>query len=288
MEKVKKVILVSGMSGAGKSSATRILEDMGYHIIDNFPVSLLHALVTRLEESTDPRDSHIALSTNSCDFSDFLHGLKGEGMDVQVLFLEAADNVLIHRYKATRRIHPLLLSNMANTLEEAISEERQMLSNVMERSFVRIDTSFMREAEMKKQLQQYFAKDTVPSFTISFVSFGYKYGVPLDADLMIDVRFLPNPFWVEKLRFHSGDEEEVYRYVMDHPQTKEFIRRLDAFLDYAFAQYGKEGKNHFTVAIGCTGGQHRSVAITNYLFMRYGTKYHCYKSHRDEKEWLHA
>ena len=152
---------------------------------------------------------------------------------------------------------------MANTLEEAISEERQMLSNVMERSFVRIDTSFMREAEMKKQLQQYFAKDTVPSFTISFVSFGYKYGVPMDADLMIDVRFLPNPFWVEKLRFHSGDEEEVYRYVMDHPQTKEFIRRLDAFLD-------------------------RSVAITNYLFMRYGTKYHCYKSHRDEKEWLHA
>lgn len=288
MEKVRKVILVSGMSGAGKSSATRILEDMGYHVIDNFPVSLLHALVTRIEESTDPRDSYIALSTSAGDFSDFLQGLKGEGMDVQVLFLEASDSVLIHRYKATRRIHPFLLSNMANTLEEAISEERQMLSHVLERSFVRLDTSFMNEAEMKRQLQQYFAKDTIPSFTISFVSFGYKYGVPLDADLMIDVRFLPNPFWEETLRSHSGNDEDVYHYVMDHAQTKEFVKRLDAFLDYSFAQYVKEGKNHFTVAIGCTGGQHRSVAMTNYLFKRYKNIYHCYKSHRDEREWLRA
>ena len=288
MEKVRKVILVSGMSGAGKSSAARILEDMGYHVIDNFPVSLLHALVTRIEKSKDPRDSYIALSTNACDFSDFLQGLKGEGMEVQVLFLEASDQVLIHRYKATRRIHPFLLSNMANTLEEAISEERQMLSRVLERSFVRIDTSFMNEVEMKRQLRQYFAKDTIPSFTISFVSFGYKYGVPLDADLMIDVRFLPNPFWDEKLRLHSGNDADVYHYVMDHEQTKEFVKRLDAFLDYSFAQYVKEGKNHFTVAIGCTGGQHRSVAITNYLFARYKPQYHCYKSHRDEKEWLHA
>ena len=286
MEKRKKVILVSGMSGAGKSTATSILEDMGYHIIENYPVQLLSLLVDIIENSLDPRYSYIALSTNANDFPEFLRGIRGEGIDVSVLFLDASDLVLIRRYKSTRRMHPLLLSNTANTLEEAIAVERQMLARTDMSSFVTIDTSFLTTKEVKRVLEQYFAKNAVPSFSISFLSFGYKYGVPLDADLMIDVRFLPNPFWVPDLRVYSGDDPQVYNYVMDKEETKEFCRRLLSFLDYAFTEYAKEGKNHFTVAIGCTGGQHRSVTITNYLYDHYKDQYRCYKQHRDEKEWL--
>ena len=286
MEKTKHVVLVSGMSGAGKSTAMSILEDMGYHVIENFPIQLLSRLVDMIETSTDPRYSYIALSTSAADFPVFLRTLKGQGIEVRVMFLDAADSVLIHRYKQTRRIHPLLLSNTANTLEEAIAVERQMLSQTNNSSFVTIDTSFTSAHDIKQMIEQYFSKDAAPSFSISFVSFGYKYGVPMDADLMIDVRFLPNPYWEPKLRIFSGNDDNVYHYVMDKPETQEFLKRLLSFLDYSFAQYVKEGKNHFTVAIGCTGGQHRSVAITNFLYDHYKTTYHVYKSHRDEKEWL--
>ena len=286
MEKTKHVVLVSGMSGAGKSTAMSILEDMGYHVIENFPIQLLSLLVDMIETSTDPRYSYIALSTSAADFPVFLRTLKGQGIEVRVMFLDAADSVLIHRYKQTRRIHPLILSNTANTLEEAIAVERQMLSQTNNSSFVTIDTSFTSAHDIKQMIEQYFSKDAAPSFSISFVSFGYKYGVPMDADLMIDVRFLPNPYWEPKLRIFSGNDDNVYHYVMDNPETQEFLKRLLSFLDYSFAQYVKEGKNHFTVAIGCTGGQHRSVAITNFLYDHYKTTYHVYKSHRDEKEWL--
>ena len=286
MEKRRKVVLVSGMSGAGKSSATSILEDMGYHVIENYPVQLLSLLVDIIENSVDPRYEYIALSTNANDFPEFLRGIRGEGIDVQVLFLDASDLVLIRRYKSTRRTHPLLLSNSANTLEEAIAVERQMLARTDTASFVTIDTSFLTTREMKRVLEQYFAKGAAPSFSISFLSFGYKFGVPLDADLMIDVRFLPNPFWVPKLRVYSGNDPQVYDYVMENEETKEFCRRLLSFLDYAFSEYVKEGKNHFTVGIGCTGGQHRSVTITNFLYNHYRTQYHCYIQHRDEKEWI--
>lgn len=285
MVKNKRVILVSGMSGAGKSTATRVLEDMGYHVIDNFPVQLVTLLVDMIETSTDPRYSYIALSTTAQDFASFLRNLKGQNIEVQVLFLEASDSILLHRYKSTRRMHPLLLINTANSLEEAIAVERQMFARNINNSFITIDTSFLSEKEFKRKIEQYFSKSRVPAFSLSFVSFGYKYGVPMDADLMVDVRFLPNPFWVVQLRPFSGNDKEVYDYVMDKPETKEFLERLLAFTDYAFAQYVKEGKNHFTVAIGCTGGQHRSVAITNYLYDHYKDQYNCYKEHREEKEW---
>ena len=287
MPKNKRVILVSGMSGAGKSTATRMLEDMGYHIVDNFPVQMVSLLVDLIETSTDPRYSYIALSTTAHDFSEFLRVIKGPNIEVQVLFLEASDSVLLHRYKSTRRTHPLLLMNTANTLEEAIAVERQMFARNINNSFITIDTSFLSDKEFRKKIEQYFAKSSVPAFSLSFVSFGYKYGVPMDADLMVDVRFLPNPFWVVRLRPFSGNDEEVYNYVMEKPETREFLERLLAFTDYAFEQYVKEGKNHFTVAIGCTGGQHRSVAITNYLYDHYKDTYNCYKEHRDEREWIH-
>ena len=277
MEKMKRVILVTGMSGAGKSTATRVLEDMGYHVIDNYPVQLVSLLVDMIETSTDPRYSYVALSTSAQDFPEFLRGIKGQNISVSVMFLDAADSVLLHRYKSTRRTHPLLLSNTCNTLDEAIAVERQMFTKYISNSFITIDTSFLSEKEFKKKIEMMFSRNSVPVFSISFESFGYKYGVPMDADLMIDVRFLPNPFWDISLRPYNGNDENVYHYVMDKPETKEFLVRLTSFMDYAFEQYTNEGKNHFTVAIGCTGGQHRSVAITNWLYDHYKTKYNCYK-----------
>ncbi len=283
-EKKRRVVLVSGLSGAGKSTASRFLEDMGYHCIDNFPVQMLSLLVDMIENSTDPRYSYIALSTSAQDFPEFLRGLKGEGIDVKILFLDASPSVLLHRYKSTRRLHPLLLSNQADTLEEAIEVERQMFQKYINDSVITIDTTFVGEKELKRKIESYFAKSAVPSFSISFISFGYKNGVPMDADLMIDVRFLPNPFWVVELRPYSGNDKCVYDYVIDKPQTQEFLKRLTSFTDYAFAEYVKEGKNHFTVAIGCTGGQHRSVSVANYLYDHYRNTYNSYLEHRDVKE----
>ena len=214
MEETKQVVLISGMSGAGKSTVVRIFEDMGYHCIDNFPVQLLSLLVDMIESSNDPRYSYVALATTAQDFPEFLRSLKGEGIVVRVLFLEASTSTLLTRYKSTRRAHPLLLSNTVNTLEEAIAVERQMFQNYIQDSFITIDTTFITEKELKKKVGTYFGKRKVPTFSLSFISFGYKYGVPLDADLMIDVRFLPNPYWVIELRPYSGNDEPVYKYVM--------------------------------------------------------------------------
>lgn len=288
MEEMKKqVIIVSGMSGAGKSTVMRILEDIGYFCIDNFPVQLLSMFVDMLEGSNDVRYSYVALATSAQDFPEFLHSLKGEGIDVRVLFMEASDKTLLTRYKSTRRAHPLLLSNTVNTLEEAISVERQMFQKNIQDTFITIDTTFVSEKELKEKLVQYFGKRSAPVFSVSFLSFGYKYGVPMDADLMIDVRFLPNPYWEVKLRPYTGNDKIIYDYVMEKEETKDFVKRLVVFTDYLLEQYAKEGKNHFTVGIGCTGGQHRSVTIANYLYNHYKDKYRCYIEHRDVKEAEH-
>ena len=282
MEKTKHVVLVSGMSGAGKSTAMSILEDMGYHVIENFPIQLLSLLVDMIETSTDPRYSYIALSTSAADFPVFLRTLKGQGIEVRVMFLDAADSVLIHRYKQTRRIHPLLLSNTANTLEEAIAVERQMLSQTNNSSFVTIDTSFTSAHDIKQMIEQYFSKDAAPSFSISFVSFGYKYGLPLEADLVIDVRFMPNPFYIEELRPQTGLDKAVSDYVFSFQQTKDFLKRLEELLAFTLPLYAEEGKTSLVIAVGCTGGHHRSVAVTHALaeFIA-GQGYQVAENHRD-------
>ncbi len=282
----KRVILVSGMSGAGKTSATSILEDMGYHCIDQFPIQILPALVDLIESTNDPRFDYLALATSATDFPNFLRAFKGLDLDVRILFLDAADDVLLQRYKSTRRTHPLLISNLVNTLEEAINEERRMFIASKGHFFVSVDTSFLEFKELKSKMEKYFAIKSIPSFSISFISFGYKHGVPMDADLMIDVRFLPNPYWETTLRKYSGEDQPVYDYVMNQDQTKKFMEKITCFLDYSFKEYYGEGKNHLTVAIGCTGGQHRSVAITNTLFDKYQKEYHCFKEHRDRKSWI--
>lgn len=278
----KRIVLVSGMSGAGKSSATSILEDIGYHMIENYPVQLLSELVEMIEHSTNANYNYVALSVPLADFPEFLRIFSGSELNVSVLLLDATDTVLLQRYKSTRRNHPFIVGNISSSLEDAIEDERQLFLKVSEMASFLIDTTYLKNSDLKAKLEGFFAKSSRPSFSISFVSFGFKHGVPRDADCMFDVRFLPNPYWDEELRPYSGDDKCVYDYVMEKKDTKEFIEKITTFLDYAFEKYVQEGKNHFTVAIGCTGGQHRSVSITNYLYDHYHARYTCFKEHRDK------
>ena len=236
------ILLVTGMSGAGKTSAMGILEDMGYHCIDQFPVQLLANLGDIIHDQPDSRYANIALATPAIDYPKYLNYFENSDANVRVIFLDASDEKLLLRYKFTRRHHPMILFQKANTLEEAIQV-----------------------------------------FSISFVSFGFKYGVPLDADLIFDMRFLPNPFYIDELKELTGDDQSVFDYVMACEETKRLLKHITHYLDFCFESYAKENKNHLTVGIGCTGGKHRSISVTNWLYEHYQKSYHCYKSHRDKK-----
>lgn len=276
-----RIILVSGMSGAGKTTAMGILEDMGYHCMDQFPVKLLPNLLEMIAKEDDTRFHNLALSTNLVNFNEFKNTLGVLDIDLQILILESSHPELLKRYKFTRRTHPMLLSNIATTLEEGIQIERERLNKLKEQNCLVVDTSFLNVTELKQRLNKVFAINNRAAFSISFISFGYKNGLPMDADLLFDVRFLPNPYWEESLRTKTGNDQEVYDYVMTNKETQRYLKKIKPFLDYSFKQYIKEGKNHFTVGIGCTGGMHRSVSIVNWLFDEYSKKYNCFKEHRD-------
>ena len=282
-EKQPDVLLITGMSGAGKTTAIGILEDMGYHCIDQFPVELIKNLGEIIHNTQDERYRHLALATTAMDYPKFLNYFENIDVKVRVVFLDASNEVLLRRYKFTRRHHPMLLHAKANTLEEAIEMERDMFDSLIERAILRIDTTKLDQKGLKGILTNQLSFQEKPVFAISFVSFGYKHGVPMDADLLFDVRFLPNPYYIEALKGLTGDDQPVYDYVMQFEQTQQFLFRLRNFLDYLFEQYEQEGKTHLTVGIGCTGGQHRSVSVTNWLYAHYRDQYHCYKGHRDKK-----
>ncbi len=275
------VLLVTGMSGAGKTTAMGILEDMGYHCIDQFPVQLLSNLGEIIHSKIDPRYSNIALATTALDYPKFLNYFKN--IETKVIFFDASDEKLLLRYKFTRRHHPMLIASKANTLEEAIEVERDMFENLNDNSIMRIDTTKLSQAELKAILMEKLKLTSHDVFSISFVSFGYKHGVPLDADIIFDTRFLPNPYYVDELKELTGDDAPVYDYVMKFDETKQLLKHLTQTLDFCFESYAKQNKNHLSVCIGCTGGHHRSVSVTNWLYEHYKKKYHCFKSHRDKK-----
>lgn len=280
----QNIVIVTGMSGAGKTTAIGVLEDIGYHCIDQFPVQLIHELGKIIKEEHDPRYENLALATGALDYEKFLMYFESREIPVRVMYLDASDEQLLLRYKFTRRTHPFIVFNKANTLEEAIEAERDMFNELKYRNVFHIDTTKLTQKTLKESINNKFSLHQKKSFAISFVSFGYKHGVPMDADLMFDVRFLPNPYYIDELKEKTGDDAPVYNYVMSFDETKEFIVKLVDFLDYLLPQYKKEGKNHLTVGIGCTGGQHRSVTLTNYLYDHYKDSYNCHKGHRDKKE----
>lgn len=276
---MKKILLITGMSGAGKTTAMQILDDMGYHCIDRFPVELLNSLY-ELVENEDGYE-HVCLTASAIEYPIFYNFFKSKNLKIQTVFLDCNDEQLILRYKFTRRQHPFLISKIVNTLEEAIESERKLFSSIKTKNILKIDTTKTTKYDLKEILEKHASINNQSDFTISFVSFGYKHGIPIDADIALDIRYLPNPYYDEQLRHLTGNDSQVYNFVLEQSESKEAIKNLLNFFNYIIPQYAKDGRSHLTIAIGCTGGRHRSVSFVNYFYDYYREKYHCLKKHRD-------
>ena len=282
MSMKKKVILISGLSGAGKTSVSNILEDLGYLCIDQFPSKLIKPLLDLIENDESAKYERVGITVPLMDLEDYFDVLDNLHIDSKLILLDADQRVLLNRYKFTRRIHPLLVGNVADTLEEAIGIEKEVIAKYEEK-FEVIDTTNLGQSELRQIVESMISAESRDKFTISFESFGFKNGIASDADLVYDVRFLDNPFYFEELKHKTGNDKEVYDFVMSKERTKEYLNYLLSYLDYSFKMYTREGKRHLTVAVGCTGGQHRSASLVNYLYDHYKEQYNCLKKHRDIK-----
>lgn len=280
-------VIITGMSGAGKSQAIKVLEDINYYCMDNLPPALLPNFAELCGESTKDvnKVAVVADIRGGIFFKDLfnsLEDLKNKGIKYSVLFLDASDEELVKRFKELRRPHPLSTNG---TIIDGILEERELLSEVKQRSNYIIDTTNMKLGRLKEEILNIFLEGKIShNLNISVMSFGYKYGLPHDADLIFDVRFLPNPFYIEELKHHTGNEKVVQDYVMGFEESNIFLAKLVDMLDFLMPLYMKEGKSNLVIGIGCTGGQHRSVTIANKLSHILGTKsYRVMISHRDVK-----
>lgn len=281
-----KLLIVTGMSGAGKSQAANALEDMGYYCVDNVPPAIIPAFV-----DLSGRDSasleNIAIVTDArgggmfSEIKDVLESLKKNNVDYKILFLDASDDVLIRRYKENRRKHPLA-DGSGMSVAAAVKKEREMLSNIRYISDYIVDTSYISNAQLKTQLSNIFFGNESDVLKIQCKSFGFKYGSDSEADLVFDVRCLPNPFYVEELKHKTGLDKDVRDYVMASSESCEFLERLEDFIDCAVPLYAKEGKSQLIISFGCTGGKHRSVTFAELVSRHLKDKnYDCTVSHRD-------
>jgi RNase adapter protein RapZ len=266
---VSEYLVVTGMSGAGRSTAGATLEDLGWFVIDNMPSALI-SKVSELVDGTGSEMERVAfvVGRGGGDLDDVLpavDALEAGRNRVRILFLDAANDVLIRRFEGTRRRHP----QAARGVIDSIADERLLLSGLRDRADLVIDTGELNTNQLRTRLMEVFGGDE-PGGTMrtSILSFGFKHGVPLDVDLMFDCRFLPNPYWDESLRSHSGLEPEVRKYVLDRPETAAFLDKLDDLLAMLLPAYMREGKSYLTVAMGCTGGRHRSVVLAEELARR--------------------
>ena len=256
------ILLIVGLSGAGRSQAADDLEDLGWFVVDNMPITLVDKVVELAENGADDLQLALVLGTpsNQTNAIDVVANLREAGHRVRILYLDASTSELVKRYGATRRKHPL--SSATVSVEEAILKERSLLEQVKGSADLVIDTSSLNVHQLKSQIQDLFAavggKDVMQ---LTVESFGYKHGIPLDVDLVFDVRFLPNPHWDENLRPLSGLDQSVSDFVLQQPLAIEFVDKIDALFGMLIPAYRAEGKSYLTVAIGCTGGRHRSVAI---------------------------
>ena len=260
--KTKHIIIVTGLSGAGKTTALNILEDMNYYTIDNLPLGLEKSLLdTEIEELAVGID--IRTFKNTKDFFKFINYIKETGVKMDIIFIEAHEAIILGRYTLTRRAHPL----KEVTLLRSILKEKKILFPIREIADLVIDTTDTKTVELEKRFKKFIlAKDEDNiDINIHIQSFGYKYGIPTDSDLMFDVRFIPNPYYIEKLKELNGFNEEVKEYVLSQKESGKFYSKLLPLLEFLIPQYIKEGKKHLTISIGCSGGQHRSVTFVNKL-----------------------
>ena len=284
-------VIISGMSGAGKTSALHIMEDIGYYCVDNIPTSLLQTLYKLCKDSSDRAMKRVAVVVDVRGNGDYevmyddLENFKKNNEGVSILYIDAKVDSLIVRYKETRRRHPLTERLKDGSVAAAVKEEQRLLVPVKTLADYSIDTTFMSIKQLRERIISMFLENSANSIMITFMSFGFKYGIPLESDLIIDVRCLPNPFYIAELKEHTGLEKCIQDYVLDSEETQEFVKRLIDWLDYSLPLYLKEGKSELVVGIGCTGGKHRSVTIAELLdnyFMEKG--YKCIVQHRDVKK----
>ena len=288
-----RFVIVTGMSGGGKRTALKMLEDMGFFCVDNLPIPLLEKFV-ELIAMPSKEISKVALGLDvrtDQSFSDAensLEKLKQIGYKYEILFMEASDNVLIKRYKESRRMHPLA-SYEGGRVEDGIHKERAVLADMRKRADYVIDTSNLLTRELKVELDRIFLKnEEYNSLMVNVMSFGFKNGIPSDADLVFDVRFLPNPFYIDELKHSTGNDKPVQDYVMSFPEAETFLNKLTDMLLFLIPNYVKEGKYQLVVGIGCTGGKHRSVTLANELYKRLKNKgnYGLTIQHRDVKSGI--
>lgn len=287
-----RFVVVTGMSGGGKSTALKMLEDAGFYCVDNLPASLIEKFVelismpngeiTKVALGLDVRADQSFKKT-----TEVLEELKSKGYQFEILFMEASEATLIKRYKETRRIHPLAAEGR---VEEGVRREQEVLQNIRKTSDYVIDTTDLLTRELKMELERIFVQNKeYNSLMVTVMSFGFKHGIPSDADLVFDVRFLPNPFYIDELKHKTGNDKEVQDFVMGFEEAEIFIRKLKDMIQFLIPNYIREGKYRLVIAIGCTGGKHRSVTLANEFYNQmkdqghYGIKLY----HRDVTEATH-
>ncbi|WP_125573296.1 RNase adapter RapZ [Levilactobacillus huananensis] len=276
-------VIITGMSGAGKTVAMQSFEDLGYFCVDNLPPTLLPKFWDLIRESGKISKVALVIDLRSRAFYDeivrMLNDVAVHGsMNAQVLFLDASDEELVSRYKETRRSHPLARNGR---VMEGIQRERTLLASIRQAAQLVIDTTNLSPRKLREEIFHNYETESAQVFHIEVMSFGFKYGLPIDADIVMDVRFLPNPYYVPELRPQTGLDQPVYDYVMSQPQTEEFYGQFLKLLTTIVPGYKKEGKANLTIAIGCTGGQHRSVALATRIGQALGSTYPVHVTHRD-------
>lgn len=279
------IVIVTGMSGAGKSTALNILEDEGYYCVDNIPIALMTTFIS-LAKGQEKSYRNIAMSIDIRsgaaidDIDEVLNEMSDKHFPYKILYLDASDEVLVKRYKETRRTHPLAKDDR---VDKAIEIERSKLEFLRNRADYIIDTSQMLTREFKQEMEKIFVeKSEYSNLFVTVLSFGFKYGIPVDADLVFDVRFLPNPYYIEELKPLTGNDKAIRDYVFGFEAADIFIEKLEDMIKFLLPNYVEEGKNSLVIAIGCTGGKHRSVTIANALAGKLkSTEYGCKVEHRD-------
>jgi UPF0042 nucleotide-binding protein len=264
-----ELVLVSGMSGAGRSTAARALEDLGWFVVDNLPPALLPQAIAQVQADIDDARLAVVVDVRGGkifdDLAESLQRVLDDGIDLRVLFLEAGDNELVRRFESSRRPHPLQGSG---GILDGLVRERALLGDLRARADIVIDTSSLNVHDLRRKIDAAFGGDDLVALRATVMSFGFKYGIPVDADIVCDVRFLPNPYWVPELRDLTGLDASVSDYVTDADDAREFLDRMSGILDLVSDGYLREGKRYVTVAVGCTGGKHRSVAMSENLAAR--------------------
>ncbi|OJG09083.1 ATP-binding protein [Enterococcus aquimarinus] len=279
-----ELVIITGMSGAGKTVAIQSFEDMGYFCIDNMPPNLVPKFWELVKETGKLTKIALVVDLRSRSFFEEIQRMlidieNTSFIDTRILFLDSSDSELVSRYKETRRTHPLAMDGL---ITEGIRKERAILEDLKTQASIVIDTTSLTPRQLRDKINQEFQSSKDVGFRIEMLSFGFKYGIPIDADIVMDVRFLPNPHYIPELRPKTGLDQEVYDYVMHSEQTEDFYQYFSQLLFKIMPGYIKEGKRSLTVAIGCTGGQHRSVALTKRLAQALEVEYKVNTTHRDK------